>query len=138
MKYYDENMSYLDRVYERVWDTNFWLPKNITWLELNEYTQFDFNWLVVEAALLACLIYAIRIFFERFISTPIGKFLQVPDTEISEANPQLEAFFKENQVMSESVIMVSKLKHSSRIGMFYCSEQVKFLLADRQRDRFEV
>ena len=106
MHYYDSEMSYYDRVYERIWDTNFWLPKNITWEELQVYTKFDFNYLVSTSIMLAFVIYAIRLVFEKYVATPIGRFLKVPDSEELIPNLKLEAYFKDNQVMSESIIMV--------------------------------
>ncbi len=108
MTYYRKDVSYYDMVYERIWDTQFWLPNNITWQELGEYTKFDFQSLLIKTISLALLIYLFRIFFENYVSNPIAIFLKVPDKKIFNTNPKLEPFFRENQFISESVIMVCK------------------------------
>lgn len=99
-------MSYFEIFLDRVWDTKFWLPNNSTWLELNEYTQIDYPSLLYTCLTLAVAIYVFRIVFEKYIASPIGRFLNVPDTEALVPNAALEAYYQDNQVLSESIIML--------------------------------
>lgn len=84
----------LDNVYEKIWDTNFWLIQGVTWPQMLEHTRYSLRFSVCLCFILAAIIYIIRIMFERFIATPIGKSLSIKDKLSFSPNDQLEKFYK--------------------------------------------
>ena len=85
------------------WSSKFWLPKNLTWQDIEKYNQFDIENFIINPFYMTILLFTIKRFFEkyfiynfkyciffykqqysclknlRFIAWPIGKLLRIKD-----------------------------------------------------------
>lgn len=80
------------------WNERFWLPHNVTWADLADPApgvEYPKAGHLLSALPLALGIFAVRIFFERFIAGPCASMLQI-QTELSrraQPNAVLEKVF---------------------------------------------
>lgn len=99
-------MDFSNNLFETIWDTSFWLPKDSSWDEIYEYTKLDFKRMLVQCCVLACVITQIRNFFERYIAQPIGAYLNIPGKSPFKPNSVLETYYADKKIINDSVIML--------------------------------
>lgn len=99
-------MEILEKLNAKIWDPNFWLPQGSSWKEIFEYTRFDFYSLVLLCSMCAVVIYIIRIIFEKYIASPIGKYFNIKERELFKANHILEPYFDKNRIITDSVVLL--------------------------------
>jgi len=96
---------------------------------MDKYTRYSFKFSMGLCCFLAAFIYLIRIVFERFIATPIGKMLSIKDKLPFKPNSQLEIFYNSassKQEFTDPIIMME----SRRLGFKF--DMVKQWLAARK------
>lgn len=102
-------MELLRILNEKLWNPDFWLPQNISWEEINKYTQFNGAHIVLVTCSIAIGFYVVRVLFEKFIANPIGAYMRVPEKNIFVPNAILESYYLKNRIISESIaMMISK------------------------------
>lgn len=71
-----------------------------------EWTRFDLKHIILVSSMLASIIYLIRLIFEKFVATPIGKYFNVADRVIYKPNSVLETYYAKNRVITDSVVLL--------------------------------
>ncbi|XP_052246623.1 ceramide synthase 2-like [Dreissena polymorpha] len=105
----------MDSIYNVYWNEGFWLPKGVTWKQLENKPDSDvylpqasdMTWSLP----IGLLIFAFRFVFESYIMTPLGYSLGVKRKKIltKDLNPILEEYSKQNgNVMKRNAMEISK------------------------------
>jgi len=94
-------MELFNSFQDAFWDKRFWLAPNVTWDDLRNTEDSDMYmaqprdlWVVIPCA---CVIFAARSIFERFVATPVGEYFNIPAKKVyAPKNDILEKAYKQN------------------------------------------
>lgn len=103
----DENVSLLNYFM----DANYWLPKGLTWNEVNAYSKYSIYNALFIPLVLSIVIYFVRFNFEKYIGFPLGvhfKLKKESADDVFKPNGLLEVYFADktlNDSSPESIYM---------------------------------
>jgi len=112
-------MDFLKGLSKKFDDPNFFTNHD----PIFEYTRFDLKHIVLVSSMLASIIYLIRLIFEKFIATPVGKYLNVKDRVFYKQNPVLETYYAKNSVITDSVVLL--ISKETDIDFDECKDWLK-------------
>lgn len=109
-------MSFVKQISEVFWSPSFWLPPNITWVDIASGSRSDINfpdykqlWWPLPMTI---VLLAIRYCTEKYIVSPIGKSLGIKSTRYKRAkpNPILETAFNRSNKRWERKTIIGLAK----------------------------